>query len=312
MKTLNRSPVIFTICFIYIFISFPKLKMEGKTTCYGREKQTNPQSSFNGRWNPKKTNRYISSSKKFRWYDEQGRQLTAGGLLPYDDRGVWVIGEQKTRDGEIEWTDPGGKYKFEDCDIYTTISREFSEELYHSSSISRECILNIKKTNTPTYVNGHRGTPVYICYIVHTDELKKYQVKLDPDLFLRYRQKTLSGNPNVPPEYYSSVKLKHILFSEIGNVNLSYRLKRILRYGTLSNKLPSNISLSRSTSPDTEETSKESKKDTKCDEVKSITTPIPIKVSSSPVFYDFEKVFSLNVLGTSPPLLVGGDKLFNE
>ena len=299
--------------------------MEGKITCYGRKKQNRMSPSFNSsnKWNAK-TDKYIPPiilPKKFRWHDGKGRQLTAGGLLPYDDKGIWVIGEKKTKCGEIEWTDPGGKYKFEDCDIYTTISREFSEELYHSSSISRECILNIKNTNTPTYVNGHKGTPVYVCYIVHTNELKKYQVELDAELFLRYREKTLSGNPSVPTEYYSSVELRHILFTEIENVNLSYRLKRILKYGILSSKIPSKeisvSSLSREEYPslDTEEDSKidlsrEYKKfdRTRPVDVKPVSSPLPVKISSSPVIYDFEKVFSLNVLGVNPTLLVGGGR----
>jgi len=178
--------------------------------------------------------------KKFRWHDGHGRQFTAGGLLPYDDEGIWVIGEKKTKDTEIEWTDPGGKYKFEDCDIYTTILREFSEELYNSSNISRECIIHIKNTHTPTYVNGHQNKPVYICYIVHVRELEKYGVTLNPRMFNKYREKALSENPDVPSEFYSSVKLKHILFDDIEVVNLSYRLRRILKYGTLHNKLSTN------------------------------------------------------------------------
>lgn len=189
--------------------------------------------------------------RKFRWRDGKGRQLTAGGLLPYDDNGIWAIGEKKTKDGIIEWTDPGGKYKFEDCDIYNTIAREFSEELYYSANISRETILQIKDTQVPVYVNGHQSKPVYICYIVHVDKLEEYGIKLDPELFLDYREKALISNPDVPPEYYSSVELKYIPFENIEEVTLSYRLRRILKYGILSDKLESSgDTLSRSTTPD--------------------------------------------------------------
>ena len=54
--------------------------------------------------------------KKYRWFDGKGRQLTAGGILPYDDTGIWVIGEEDK--SGITYTDAGGKYQFEDGDIY--------------------------------------------------------------------------------------------------------------------------------------------------------------------------------------------------
>lgn len=189
--------------------------------------------------------------KRFRWHDGNGRQLTAGGILPYDDSGIWVVGEMK-KNGDIEYTDPGGKYKFEDCDIYTTCSREFGEELYQSSTISREAVINIASTHQPVYVNGHRNCPVYICYVVHVDTLKNYGVDLSCSLFDAARQQTIISNPDVPKEYYNSVVLKHIIFSDLvspmklsdsrgepqfEDVRLSYRLKRILKYGPLSDKI---------------------------------------------------------------------------
>ena len=301
--------------------------MEGRLF-YGKRKQPYGVPSFNNnrwKWNSKKSDggTVTKVTKKFRWYDGNGRQLTAGGLLPYDDEGIWVIGEKKTKDGDIEWTDPGGKYKFEDCDIYTTITREFSEELYHSSTISRDCIMNIKENNTPTYVNGHQNKPVYVCYIVHTSELKQHGVKLDKDLFLKNRYQTLIGNPDVPPEYYSSVELKHISFSDIKNENLSYRLRRILKYGTLSSKLSFvGYPMNRSITPDTsseifseeqnsdEEQSPEEERNSEErnseNHVRDMTSPIPIKASSPPVLQEIEKVLKLNIFGTSPPLIVGG------
>ena len=223
--------------------------------------------------NPRKIEKSPTKiKKKFRWHDGQGRQLTAGGLLPYDDEGIWVIGEKKTKGGSLEWTDPGGKYKFEDCDIFTTVIREFSEELYHSTSISREDFLRIKDEHTPTYVNGHQNRPVYICYIVHISKLNECGVSLNPDLFKKNREKVISENPDVPPEYYSSVELKHISYKEVegamqklfqkSSITLSYRLKRILRYGPLAEKLSLNpISLSRSITPDTDSIFSESEEE---------------------------------------------------
>jgi len=204
-----------------------------------------------------------NQKKKFRWHDGNGRQLTAGGILPYDDTGIWVIGEKK-KNGDVEWTDPGGKYKFEDCDIYTTCAREFGEELYHSSSISREGVLAIAATHKPVYVNGHRNRPVYICYAVHTNTLRKYGVELSPTKFLTNRRRTITNNPDVPEGYYNSVVLRHVDYGDLigpmqrsprgeappvdpeSALDLSYRLKRILRYGPLADR----VCLDRSPTPE--------------------------------------------------------------
>lgn len=197
-----------------------------------KNKQINSKSSnFLNRTYLKST-KYSSKKKKFRWHDGYGRELTAGGLLPYDENGIWVIGE-KNKNGKVEWTDPGGKYKYEDCDIYTTISREFSEELYYSTVLSRFAILNIAKTHGPIYVNGHENKPVYICYPVNANILKIYGVNLSPNAFKYHREIAVNGNPNVPESYYNSIVLKHIPYFKLTQpkilYNMSYRLKSILR-----------------------------------------------------------------------------------
>lgn len=225
---------------------------------------------------------YISFQKKFRYHDGHGRQLTAGGLLPYDDTGVWIVCEKK-KGKDVEWTDPGGKYKFEDCDIHTTISREFCEEMYHSSSLTRSDILKISETHVPTYVNGHRNYPVYICYTVHTDELKNYGVEMNPELFLQYREKALRSNPDVPVEFYSSIELRHVTYQELetcmhktsGPMVLGYRLKRILRYSPLHTLIYDD----RSITPDISENIPSDLEETEVS-VPSIIRPIPQRAGS--------------------------------
>nr|QBK86176.1 MAG: hypothetical protein LCMAC101_07710 [Marseillevirus LCMAC101] len=180
-------------------------------------------------------------NEKYRWDDGQGRQLTAGGILPYDDHGIWVIGE-KVKD-EIIYTDMGGKYQYQDGDIYKTVAREFGEELYHSSNITREQIIEISKTFAPMYVNGHRNKPVYICYIVPYIVLRTMGITLNPVLFLKNRLEVLRGNPHVPPDKYDSVVLQHISFDRIitmlekDKAAISYRLRGVLKYGSLSQRL---------------------------------------------------------------------------
>nr|QBK86520.1 MAG: hypothetical protein LCMAC102_03150 [Marseillevirus LCMAC102] len=186
--------------------------------------------------------------KKFKWDDSNGRHLTAGGLLPYDENGIWVIGEHQ-KNGTLEWTDPGGKYKFEDCDIYTTISREFCEELYHSAELTRSQVIKFASHNSPIYVNGSCNRPVYICYVIPLTELQEEGIHMNPVLFAQYRCNALRSNPDVPRDFYSSIELRHINFTELAqelydnhksktsSFILSYRLKRILRHGLLATKI---------------------------------------------------------------------------
>lgn len=172
--------------------------------------------------------------KKFLWHDGNGRRLTAGGLVPYNEKGIWLVAERGKKADNITWTDMGGRYMYDDCDIFKTIAREVGEEIYHSSELLRRDILKIAENNKPIYVNGHRGFPVYIAYPATTDELKNYGFVLNPSLFDTNRVEALKSNPDVPPEYYVTVKLKFFTWNEIFGVTtkhpkLSYRIKRILK-----------------------------------------------------------------------------------
>ncbi len=179
--------------------------------------------------------------KKFK-YVSDGMNMTAGGILPYDDTGVWLL-EEKTRSG-TEWSDPGGKYRYEDCDIYVTISREFMEELFYSVSLSRENVITIDKTHNPIYVSGHDRKPVYQCYVVHTDELKKYGVDINIDAFMAYKKRAIRKNPYVRVDYYP-LDLRKISYEELydalknkkDSINLSFRVKKIITTSHLFSKI---------------------------------------------------------------------------
>jgi len=176
------------------------------------------------------------TNRKFRWHDGQGRQLTAGGLLPYDGNGVWLVGEQD-RENSIEWTDLGGRYEFEDGDIFKTIAREVGEELYHSSELLHRDIVFFSQRYAPVYVNGHQKVPVYICYPVPIIELMRRGFVLDPELFLRNRSMVLKSNPMVPENYYPAVQLKYFPYSILRQVlngerktpTLKFRLRSVLK-----------------------------------------------------------------------------------
>ena len=177
-----------------------------------------------------------SPRKKFKWHDpDTNNVLTAGGILFYDDSGVWVIGE-KDKNG-IVYTDIGGKYTYEDGNIWATIARELREETYGLCEIFVREIISLAKRYPPVYVNGHDNRPVYVCLVVPLRALNLFSREyfvLDPNLFAVQRKKTLDENPDVPVDFYSPCILTKLSYEELRNplFRLSYRLKRILKFSS--------------------------------------------------------------------------------
>lgn len=167
-------------------------------------------------------------NRKFKWHDDHGRSLTAGGLLPFDDKGVWLIGETKKGEDKLEWTDIGGKYAYEDCDIYKTIARELGEELYHSSELLRRDVFDFSKRYEPVYINGHRGLPVYVCYPIPLFELVAKGCIFNIKLFHENRLQAMRSNPQVPDYCYPVVEFRYFTFDNLPK-KLSFRLRRILK-----------------------------------------------------------------------------------
>jgi hypothetical protein len=169
-----------------------------------------------------------SQRKKFRWLEPgTRRQISAGGVLFHDDFGVWVIGEMKTN--RLEYTDPGGKYQFEDGDIYATMAREIGEETYHTIEISSSTLRALSHMSKILYVNDNNDNkPIYMCMLVHVKLLINRRIDPDPQKFLQARRRILKENPTIPPYHYAARSLKYIPFSDlIKYTNLSYRLKRV-------------------------------------------------------------------------------------
>lgn len=182
-------------------------------------------------------------SKKYRWHDNKGRRLSGGGLLIYDSEGVWFVGEKKNN--SIVFTDPGGKYRFEDCDIFTTVAREVMEELYNTVQVTGAHIESISEKEDPIYVHDHLGRPTYVCFLVEVETFEKLtNSRLEPDRFLRSRTKTLCHNPEVPEDKYNTVSLVKMPFHEIADYmndatrsnTLNYRVKQILQQSKLSER----------------------------------------------------------------------------
>lgn len=164
---------------------------------------------------------------RFRWNDGEGRYLSAGGILPYDDEGFWVIQEIRGL-GRTEWSDIGGKYEVEDCDIWATIAREFGEELYQSSTISRHQVKQWKKVSKIVYINGFKQAPVYLGLCVHLSNMN--DITFSPEKFLKNRKKAIQSNGSYSEAYYSSISLRYVKFTELEKEwgSMSYRLKKVL------------------------------------------------------------------------------------
>ena len=173
-----------------------------------------------------------STVKKYEWKDDKGHIFSSGGILFYDDNGIWVI--EELLQNKIKYNDIGGKYNYEDCNIFATICRELREETYNVCDLPYDKMISLSKIYRPSYVYNHLGIPSHVCYIVHTKDVPF--LNFDMSKFKNNRNEALKENPEVPSKYYSSLKLVYISFSDIrrNQYLLSYRLIKILKYGTLS------------------------------------------------------------------------------
>lgn len=182
------------------------------------------------------------SRKKFKWHDPiSGYALTAGGILFYDEKGLWVIGE-KDKNGLV-YTDIGGRYSYEDGNIWATISRELREETYGICEMFASEIEALSKIYQPVYVNGHDNQPVYICLVIPISALNpesRRHFSLNPIMFDMQRRKVVEENPEVPEDYYCPCVLRKMTYEELKDptFRLSFRLKRILKFSTAFSSLP--------------------------------------------------------------------------
>ena len=195
-----------------------------------------------------------------------GYYIAAGGIIICDKQeirgvvkeGIWAIVEKSRKGGNgYELTDIGGKYDWNDGDIYATIAREFQEELYHTTEIKYEeirslCMKNNERkeaTNFNEIYIMRRGK--YMCLIVNRNLLSP--IKLSPELVENKRKTVLSTNrfcihrhhdpkTNMAcrEEMYRTLSLKFLPFDEVAENKyvLSYRLATILKGSFLRFKIP--------------------------------------------------------------------------
>jgi hypothetical protein len=166
-------------------------------------------------------------------------ELSAAGILPYDENGYWTIVEYLR--GKHVFTDFGGRYQYEDGDIYATIAREFTEEIYGSAELTRRQVKSLlKKPSTcPVLINGYHGKPVYLCLAVHISDLEELGVIFDPLKFAKRRDKILKQNQCNHNKYYPSLSLCYIL-KDCRREYCSGRLDQIIKeFRKITNSRPS-------------------------------------------------------------------------
>lgn len=169
--------------------------------------------------------------KKKNYFTENNICICAGGLLFYDDQGIWIIKEQ-TPFG-IFLNDPGGKYQFEDTNINICIIREFHEETYFSYiDLIHNYLLEelISKKLVDEILISTKTDWWYKCILIHTKhifpDIKNYS--FDNKKFFINRLNAI--NHNKLYNFYNSIEFVYLKNSEIKLKwdILSERLKSII------------------------------------------------------------------------------------
>lgn len=182
---------------------------------------------------------------KWWWASPDGWYIAAGGIIIRDicddKEGIWVLIEKSRRGYGQEYTDIGGKYDWNDGDIYATISREFREELYNTDEIPYKTIKRLCEQFKSYDKNNQlfmmrKGK--YMCLIVDRSVLPN--LELDSKQVENARSNVLSRNHFCRDEMYRTISLRFLPFDEVVDHKnlLSYRLSNILKDSALRNKIP--------------------------------------------------------------------------
>lgn len=155
--------------------------------------------------------------------NNEKEHIPAGGLLIYDDDGIWLLKEKKTSKGR--WNDYGGRNRGEDCDLATTIAREVCEEFYQSIEVTRSHVIQIANSIPPTTLS-YNGKVCYVCFIVHINLIHSLSITLPSrETFFEFKRRAIENNPHFR---YITVDYKHIPFDDLKRVVLDNRVRGLL------------------------------------------------------------------------------------
>lgn len=176
----------------------------------------------------------MNRCNKVTFRDENGHYICGGGLLFYDDYGIWVIKEARLKEG-LCFIEPGGTFEVADSHIKNTIVREFLEETYYAFKFSISDLKDLfdkNKVHAEYSIYDNRGHPNWIVYMIHTDDCPT--IELNSDKFDKYRKYAIETTKHNDHEryYYNSISLVYLTFKDIDtkkDIYYNYRLEQILK-----------------------------------------------------------------------------------
>lgn len=187
------------------------------------------------RWNKPVKQPRTHQPERFKWTDPYDqKEYMAGGILLFDAVGFWCVREAKGL------SDMGGRYHFEDNNIFGCIAKELREESFGTLEVLASQIESIVMKTRMSVSDIHPGSsrvvdlPHYFCLFCNICEYD-LGLKFDPELFLVKRQETISQNKSVDPVHYTSLELVYVKFADIDTTTwtanghlIGDRLKRLL------------------------------------------------------------------------------------
>ncbi len=173
-------------------------------------------------------------ARRFAWYDALAKnKYTAGGILFYDDHGVYLISERNSKNYNVlEYTDVGGRYEPQDGCIWATIRRELYEETYGTIDCTVAYIKNLASDTRVkrAYVTNHDGIVCYVCLCVPlylAPEIMRTENLMET--FKNNKATFHAENPTVTGKFYETVTFEKIAHNKITMFNISYRMTSILK-----------------------------------------------------------------------------------
>lgn len=159
------------------------------------------------------------------WTHPSGKKVAAGGIVFYDNEGMWLIKEKK-------WTDPGGKFRFEDCDIYGTIAREFSEEVYYTWQLTKKDVEHFTKEFGLWLLTKEDDTTTFLYYACIFVPVGAFELvtgeKFSTEKFNKVRDSLVEKNDWVPKHYYSTTCFEKIKYDQLDKLSKTFRLNKMV------------------------------------------------------------------------------------
>lgn len=190
------------------------------------------ESFFNNKYSSDGMKKYTAKtppSNKYWWVKNQ-EHFAAGGILFLDtvdgERGLWVLEEISRKNRDVECSDFGGRYHYDDGDIYATIAREFREETMNTCEISYSKVKELcQQPDSPDKFVFKIKRGKYYCLIV---DIKYFPLLKFDNLDIINKKKEIQIENRLNKCFYRSVGVKFIPFSKIHLINKSYRLNDII------------------------------------------------------------------------------------